>query len=79
MLEIKQKTTLTAKTIIDGVEMDKKEGFFSIQNTNYELNGTAVNSDNSHDTVTIQFRYGMVIDEVILLYNDEKIDAKRIL
>lgn len=64
---------------IDGVEVDKKEGFFSIQNTNYELNGKVAGSETGHDTVKIQFRYGLVVDEVIFLYNDEKIDVKRII
>lgn len=76
---IVEKKLSSISLIIDGIEVDKKEGLFSVQNTNYELRGTVINSDNnSRDTVAIQFRYGMVVDEVVLLYNDDKIDAKRI-
>ena len=65
--------------IVDGIVCAEEKEFFKVQNSDYDLIGSAKNSDGTVDEVKVAFKHGMFLDEVTIYYAGEEIGVSQIL
>ena len=65
--------------IVDEKVCAKETEFFKMQNTDYDLIGTAINSDGTTDEVKVAFSHGLFVDTITVYYAGEEIGSANIL
>jgi hypothetical protein len=67
------------KLIVDEKVCSEEKEFFKMQNTDYDLLGTATNADGSVDEVKVAFSHGLFVDHITVYYAGEEIGNTQIL
>lgn len=65
--------------IVDEVVCAEEKEFFKVQNSDYDLIGSAKNTDGTEDEVKVAFKHGVIFDEVTIYYDGMEIGVAQLL
>ena len=65
--------------IVDEKVCSEEKEFFKMNNSDYELVGSAINADGSADEIKVSFEHGLFVDKITVYYAGKKIGSSQII